>query len=83
MPKFRLAPLDPTDIAWGVEVGSLDVEAPNEESARRRAAALTLRGLRRRRLGRIPAHLPWLFFTASICTVAPSDNEPHESSGAT
>jgi len=75
MPRYRLAPLDPTDIAWGVHADNLCIEAPNEESARRRAAALTLCGLRRRRVGRVPAHLPWLFWTASSCIVADSDRQ--------
>ena len=81
MPRYWLAPLDPTDIAWGVHVDSLCVEAPSEESARRSAAALTLSGLRRRRRGRLPAPLPWLYGTASICIVA-ADMPAHDDAGA-
>lgn len=81
MPRYWLAPLDPTDIAWGVHVDSLCVEAPSEESARRCAAALTLSGLRRRRRGRLPAPLPWLYGTASICVVA-ADLPAHDNASS-
>lgn len=80
MPRYRLAPLDPTDIAWGVHVDSLCVEAPSEESARRSAAAQTLSVLRRYRRGRLPAPLPWLYGTASSCVVA-GDAAMHDDAG--
>jgi hypothetical protein len=72
MPIYHLVPIDPTDIAWGVKAVSLYIEAPSEDAARERAVALTLSRLRSRRRGRIPAHLPWLYATASFCVAAPS-----------
>lgn len=70
MPIYLLVPIDPTDIAWGVKAASQRVEAPSEDAARERAAAQTLRRLRSHRHGRVPAHLPWLYLTTSLCMIA-------------
>ena len=72
LPVYRLEPVDPTDSVWeGSRMKeAILTDAPDEEMARGRVAALALAGMRRSSTRRPAPHSLWLFSSTVTCILA-------------